>query len=584
MVARPVVLALLAPALLLIVVFLLVPLIVAAGISLRLPGIDIRAYAELAGGSFATILFTTVRDSALVALACLLLGLPATYIYVRLDPRYLPILMLAVLVPYFTSTLIRSYAWIAILGNQGLINRTLLGLGLIAAPVKLVYTWFGMIVAMVQVQLPLFILPVLAVMHRADQRLVRAAKTLGADPVTAFVTVYLPQVWPGVTAAMVMVFMTTLGFYVTPALLGPPSTLFLSQSIEMRINTLSDQPAAAAQSIVLLALTVMVAWASFRPLRASFVPAEQNDEPRPTVAFRPKDTTALGAGLERLGGLLAPVRWLAFGAIAVITTLLLVGPLLVLFPLSFSDAPYLSFPPEHYSLRWYRAYLTDPDWLSSTALSLMLGLGGAALATASGGMAALAIARLGRTLRAALMLICAVPLVVSPMVLGTSVFYLAARLGWVGSPLILIACYAVLSLPYATLIISAALARFDWQLPQAAATLGARPLTGLCTVGLPLLIPAVAGAFIFSFFLGFDDVNVALFLADPYARPLPILMLDDIRDELNPRTAAVAVIFFVVAVLLCLLQAMAVRGRAYFVRRRATAPTPAEGAVMEVEA
>ncbi len=581
---RPGTLGLMAPALLLLAAFLLVPLVVAVGISLHLPGIDLHSYAELSSGTFRTIIFTTVRDSALVALSCLLLGLPATYVYVRLDPRYLPILMLAVLVPYFTSTLIRSYAWIAILGNQGLINRALLGLGLITAPVKLAYTWLGMIVAMVQVQLPLFIIPVLAVMHRADKRLVQAAKTLGADPITAFVTVYLPQVRPGVTAAVVMVFMTTLGFYVTPALLGPPSTLFLSQSIEMRINTLSDQPGAAAQSIVLLAMTVMVAWAFFRPLRASFVPVEQGNEQRPAAAFEPKGATSLSTGLERLAGLLAPFRWLVFGVIAVVTTLLLVGPLLVLFPLSFSDAPYLSFPPAQYSLRWYRAYLSDPDWLSSTALSLMLGLGGAALATASGSLAALAIARLGRTLRAALMLVCAVPLVVSPMVLGTSVFYVAARFGWVGSSFLLIACYAVLSLPYATLVISAALARFDWQLPRAAATLGARPLTAIWTVGLPLLLPSVAGAFIFSFFLGFDDVNVALFLADPYARPLPILMLDDIRDELNPRTAAVAVIFFAVAVLLCLLQATAMRVRDRLVRRRALPPRPATGAVMEAEA
>lgn len=579
---RPAALGLLSPALVLLIVCLLVPLVIAAGISLRLPVVDLHAYGDLASGSFRAILFGTVRDSALVALLCLLLGLPTSYVYVRLDPRYLPLLMLAVLVPYFTSTLIRSYAWIAILGNQGLVNRTLLSLGLITSPVKLAYTWFGMIVAMVQVQLPLFVIPVLAVMHRADPRLARAAKTLGADPVTAFITVYLAQIRPGVTAAVVMVFMTTLGFYVTPALLGPPSTMFLSQSIEMRINTLSDQPGAAAQSLVLLAMTVLVASLFFRTLRASFVPEQQNADPG-APSGHPQRGIWLGPTLQHLAAALARYRWAAFGAIAAITTLLLVGPLLVLFPLSFSDAPYLSFPPEHYSLRWYRAYLSDPEWLAATGLSLLLGLGGAALATLAGGMAALAIARLTRTLRTVLLLVCTVPLIVSPMVLGTSMFYLAARLGWVGSPAILIACYAVLSLPYAMLVISAALTRFDWQLPKAAAMLGARPLTALWTIGLPLLIPAIAGAFIFSFFLGFDDVNVALFLADPYAQPLPIVMLDDIRDELNPRTASVAVIFFVVAVLLCVLQAAVRHGRNYLVRRRGASQRLRTGAMQEAQ-
>jgi putative spermidine/putrescine transport system permease protein len=557
----------LVPALTLLFFLLLLPLLVAVAISLRLPAPDLKAYAELVNGTFRAILFGTVRDSVIVALGCLLLGLPASYAYVRLGSRYLPLLMLAVLVPYFTSTLIRSYAWIAILGNQGLINRALLGLGLVNGPVKLAYTWFGMIVAMIQVQLPLFVIPVLAVMQRCDPSLVRAAKTLGADPVTAFVTVYLPQIRPGLTAAVVMVFMTTLGFYVTPALLGPPSTLFLSQSIEMRINTLSDQPGAAAQSIVLLAMTIVVAWIFFRPLRASLVPEEQ-DMARGLASQRPLKVVAAARSLQRWAEWLSPLRWPAFIVIAVFTTLLLVGPLLVLFPLSFSDAPYLSFPPVSYSTRWYRVYLSDTDWMRATLLSLGLGLSGAAVATVSGGLAALAMARMAPLLRIILLLVCAIPLIVPPMVLGTSVFYLAARLGWVGSPLLLIGCYALLSLPYATMVLTTALARFDWQLPRAAATLGASPGVALTTIVLPLILPSIAGAFIFSFFVGFDDVNVALFLADPYDRPLPIVMLDDIRDTLNPRTASVAVVFFLVAVLLCLLQAVAQRIHSYYALRR----------------
>jgi putative spermidine/putrescine transport system permease protein len=548
---------LLAPALLLLIAFLLLPLIVAAGTSLHFPMFDPRAYAELAGGSFRTIVYETMRDSALVALACLLLGLPAAYVYVRMDPRYLPAIMLAILVPYFTSTLIRSYAWIAILGNQGLVNRALLRLGFVDAPLNLAYTWFGMIVAMAQVQLPLFIIPVLAVMRRVDPRLVRAAKTLGADAVTAFFTVYLPLIAPGLIAAVVMVFMTTLGFYVTPALLGPPSTIFLSQSIEMRINGLADQPGAAAQSIVLLALTLLLAALFFRQLRAAFVPTEQDARP---AARRRRRRFAIGGVLGPVAAAIAPLRWIGFGAVALITTLLLVGPLLVLFPLSFSDARYLSFPPASYSWRWYQAYLSDPDWIAATWLSLRLGIGGALIATAFGGLAAFGIVALSRSRRTLSLLTCAVPMVVSPMVLGASMFYVAARFGWVGSSAILIACYAVLSLPYPVLVISAALSRFDWQLPKAAATLGAAPSVAFATVVLPILLPAAASGFIFSFFLGFDDVNVALFLADPYTQPLPLVMLNNIRDEINPRTSAVAVVFFVAAVVLSLLFAVGRRG------------------------
>jgi ABC-type spermidine/putrescine transport system permease subunit II len=206
--------------------------------------------------------------------------------------------------------------------------------------------------------------------------------------------------------------------------------------------------------------------------------------------------------------------------------------------------------------------------MRATFLSLCLGLAGAAAATLSGGLAALAMARMAPLLRIILLLVCAIPLIVPPMVLGTSVFYLAARLGWVGNPIILVGCYALLSLPYATMVLTTALARFDWQLPKAAATLGASPAVALWTIVLPLILPSIAGAFIFSFFVGFDDVNVALFLANPYDRPLPIVMLDDIRDTLNPRTASVAVIFFLTAVLLCALQATAQRIHSYVALRR----------------
>jgi ABC-type spermidine/putrescine transport system permease subunit II len=195
------------------------------------------------------------------------------------------------------------------------------------------------------------------------------------------------------------------------------------------------------------------------------------------------------------------------------------------------------------------------------------------------------MARIAPVLRVILLLVCAIPMIVPSMVLGTSVFYLAAPLGWIGHPAILVGCYALLSLPYATLVLTTALARFDWQLPKAAATLGASPRVALLTIVLPLILPSIAGAFIFSFFVGFDDVNVALFLANPYDRPLPIVMLDDIRDQINPRTASVAVIFFLAAVLLCLVQAVARRVHSYFALRRFELKNDAQlTSAVEVEA
>jgi putative spermidine/putrescine transport system permease protein len=151
-----------------------------------------------------------------------------------------------------TRILVRTFAWIVILGNNGLVNKLLIELGLTSAPVKLLFNMTGVQIGMVHVLLPFMVLPLLAAMSRIDPNILRVARSLGAPPRRAFLHVFLPLSRPGIAAGCVLVFLLTVGFYVTPALLGGPGEITLATMIDMQINTFLNWGLAGTLGIVLL--------------------------------------------------------------------------------------------------------------------------------------------------------------------------------------------------------------------------------------------------------------------------------------------------------------------------------------------
>ena len=265
--------------------------------------------------------------------------------------------------------------------------------------------------------------------------------------------------------------------------------------------------------------------------------------------------------------------------LAVVALAVLVAPILVVIPLAFSSAPFLMFPPPGVSLRWFAAYFSDPEWIGSTWFSLWVAALSATGATAIGVLSAYALVRLRPRGGAAIYLLWASPLVLPHLVIAVSLYYLLASLRLIGNPFTFVAAYAVLGLPYALVMLTATLQKLDPALEQAAATLGAAPVAVWRTVVLPLILPAVVSSFTFAFLVGFDDLAVSLFLAAPGAYPLPLRMWDDIRQEINPRIAAVAVVFFAVALTTFALLAIA---RALW-RRAPTGISPARRSELDHE-
>ncbi len=207
---------------------------------------------------FGRILGRTFGISAIVTLWCLLLGYPLAYWLSTLSARRANVLMILVLVPFWTSILVRVAAWIVLLQSGGLVNRALMGLGLINEPLTLLFNRTGVVIAMVHILLPFMILPLYSVMKSVPATYVRAAVSLGSPPLAAFFRVYVPQTYPGIGAGALLVFILSIGYYVTPALLGGADDQMLSYYIAQYTNVNVNWGMASALGALLLAATLVL--------------------------------------------------------------------------------------------------------------------------------------------------------------------------------------------------------------------------------------------------------------------------------------------------------------------------------------
>jgi len=229
--------------------------------------LSLAHYRRIADATHFRIFYATFEISILVTVLALLLGYPLAYLMSQLSPRWAGICMIFVLIPFWTSLLVRTYAWLVLLQRRGLINETLQDWGLIDAPLRLVHNYTGTVIGMLHIMLPFMILPLYAALRAVDANYMRAASNLGASPVRAFWTVFFPLSLPGVVAGSLLVFILSLGFYVTPALLGGGRVMMVSMKIQQNAGLYFDWGAASALGVVLLAITFAIFWVLGRFMR-----------------------------------------------------------------------------------------------------------------------------------------------------------------------------------------------------------------------------------------------------------------------------------------------------------------------------
>jgi putative spermidine/putrescine transport system permease protein len=253
---------LLLPGLLIVGALLIVPIVWLLGLSFVSEGsLSLEHYQRIFDDpTYVKSFAVTFQIAGTVTGLTILLGYPLCFWMLRLKPLWRGVALTCILIPFWTSLLVRSYAWLILLQRRGLVNTWLQGLGLANEPLALMYNVIGTVIGMTHILLPFLVLPLFASMQRIDGDLMRAAAALGATPLFAFWRVFFPLSLPGLTAGGLLVFVLSIGYYVTPQLLGGGTTVMVGQLIQRNVELFSSWGAASAVSIVLLGIVLLLFW------------------------------------------------------------------------------------------------------------------------------------------------------------------------------------------------------------------------------------------------------------------------------------------------------------------------------------
>jgi ABC-type spermidine/putrescine transport system permease subunit I len=509
------------------------------------------------GGPYIAILSTTFSVALWTTALCIGLGYPLAYWLSRKPPRQQRIAALFVLLPFWTSALIKNFSWLVLLGRNGIVAKTMLAVGM-AGGDKLLFNRATVVFAMTHTLLPLAVVTMLPVMNQIDRRLLMAASTLGANSAQAFWQVFFQLSMRGVAAAGLLVLIASLGFFITPALVGGPRDSMIGQLIILQINELQNWQLGSALAAILLVSAIATCFVYDRIFGLSSVTSGSERPSRPDGWAR-----RAGLAIARFAGLAcgaAEEAWkrnirglrggvfLSIYAWAVIAVLLV--PIIAFVPMAFTGSTFLSFPPPNLSIRWFEQFVASPLWLGAMIRSFGIGFATAAITLLIASMAALGVARTRGRLGGAAFLLCLSPMMVPSIVIAISLFYLFAKISLVATDLGIIIGHTVIALPVVFMVMLATFKGYDWSLDAAATTLGAGRMRVLWRVTLPLVKNGLAVGFVTGFLQSFEELTVALFVGGGLKTTLPKQMWDGILLQVSPVIAAASVVVLIVVILM----------------------------------
>jgi putative spermidine/putrescine transport system permease protein len=532
--------------------------------SLNPPHLSLDNYRQaFATPTYLRIIWDTLSLSLIVAVITLVIGYPVAFCMTQARRSWQVVLWGMVMLPFWTSVLVRSYAWIVILRVRGVFDSIVTALHLPWHP-HLLYNETGVVIGMVHVLLPYMVLTLFGAMRSIDLRYVKAAQNLGAPPAVAFWRVYVPLSVPGITSGFLVVFILAIGFYITPALLGGGNVLMISIQIAEQINELVNWGFGAALSVVLTATVLIVVVLFLRafdveafglrsaPAHKRIVqPAQSSVEPDAyglmPATFAGSDSLSIPKERHYARPPLE-WRWKLTVGITALACLFLVLPILIVAAMSFGTTSYLAFPPHGFSLQWYTSFFASRRWMAAAAVSVQAAALTAAMSLILGGLGALVFVRAHFRAKPALYVASLLPLMVPVIVTAVAMYFLFARLHLIGNVWAFAFADTVLATPTVLLIVSAAFRNVDVTLERAAATLGAHPARAFIAVTLPLVAPALAAGALFAFITSFDESVIALFLSSVSTSTLPKVMWDSLRFQIDPTISAISTLLVALTV------------------------------------
>ena len=368
------------------------------------------------------------------------------------------------------------------------------------------------------------------------------------------------------TAAALLVFITSLGFFIVPAFLGGRLDTMLTQLIIDQVQEYLNWPFAGALSLLLLVAALLVFWIYDYLIGLSSLAgaADPNATSRlgnagarvsqGFFAVMARISDAIYSAVAAVAGRKMPVvgsvtRW---GVVALTLAFLLL-PVLIMIPVSFTESSRMAWPPEGFSLKWYEAIFSSQIWTQAAVRSLTVAVASATLALLIGTPAAFAIARQNLPAKTLLLAIILSPLIMPRIVIAVALFYLYAQIGMVGTYAGLILGHTILAVPYVVITVIAVQKQYDPRYDQAAWSLGARPAQTLRRVTLPLIRGGLLSAFLFAMITSFDELTIALFVTGGLTTTLPKQMWDDAINVATPSLAALSTLLLIFVAIMTLI-------------------------------
>lgn len=554
-------LAALAPVVVFFGLFFVYPLLKIALQSFFSPQFTLKNYARIFGDStYLFLIWNTIRISLEVTLGTLLIGYPIAAWLSRIRGPMLTFGLLLVMLPLWTSALVRNYAWIIVLRRNGPISDFMEALGFDTP--NLLYNEGAVLFGMIYTLLPYMVFTLYNSMRNMDGRLLTAARGLGANATTTFLKVYLPLSMPAVSAACLLVFIIAIGFFITPALLGGGHVEMIAPQIDTQMNELTDWGFGAALATVLFLIVVVVMIVSVGVFDVEALGLEKGG--RSPIAAEEMTASAEQldmAAARRLTPMRPPVHsgrdfakprtdlrsaMLSALSIAVLAALFL--PIAVIAGSSFTASPYIAFPPQGWTLDWYRQVLGDRGWTDAAVLSMKAASLSAICAVIIGTVTAVCLVRGSFPGRHGFYLLIIAPMIVPTIVLAVGIYFLYIEMRLLGTIWSFVFVYTVQSVPIVVLVVSSALRRVDISLERSAMILGAPPIRAFLSTTMPAIWPAVAAAGLFSFIHAFDDVVVAEFIAGTTVATLPKKMWVSLVYSIDPTISVVSTVFVVLSI------------------------------------
>lgn len=520
--------------------------------------LSLENYARLlTHGVYLKVLLITLKTASWTTFFALLGAYPVAYLLATVKSSTRNSLVIWVLMPLWTSFLVRTFAWMVLLGRHGAINQFLLMLGIVDMPLRLIYNFTGVLIGMVHAMLPLCVMTMLPVMEGIDANLAKAAGTLGARPGQAFWRIYFPLSMPGVAAGGLLVFVTALGFFIMPALLGGPSDTMIVQLIIFQINQMLNWSFAGAIGVLFLITTLIIFVMYDRLLGLSTLAGGLVSQPQNLIgrlgARVGRYFIVCMATLSEYGArffsMLVPaslhrpstkrgraVLWIS----ALIVIFFLCAPALFVIPVSFTQDSFMSWPPKGFSLQWYDAVLSSQQWLAAAGRSFLIATLAAACGMVIGVPVAFFVVRQRFAGKTAMLALVLSPIIIPHIIIAVALFYLFSKLALVGTITGMVIGHTVLTIPYIVITVMSTLKHYDSRLDHAAWTLGATKFKTLRHITLPILKSGLISAFMFAFIISFDELTIALFVTGGQFTTLPKLMWDGALLKVSPALTAVA--------------------------------------------